>query len=91
MLASLRDYTQGNTLIAVACPRRLWTHDENNKLVAEHYAWCRLTFCFKQSAFKQGKATAGHALTLLLALCITPTYANSGLGQQGIGCRLPRG
>ena len=38
-------HTQCNTCDMVACPRRLWTHDENNKLVAEHYAWCPLTPC----------------------------------------------
>ena len=48
-LLHCQSHTQGHTRDVVACPRRLWTRDENKKLVAEHYAWCRLKPCPESS------------------------------------------
>ena len=38
-------HTQGCAQLRRRAPRRLWTHDLSSKLVAEHYAWCRLRLC----------------------------------------------
>lgn len=89
--------TQCYTCDVAACPRRLWTHDENNKLVAEHYAWCRFNLpCVKQSALEKRKAVAACAAAPLpaasyLSLRFPRVCACSGLGQQGIRVQTPHG